>query len=123
MTVLVLIGSSHIGARIIDRLSKINDLVVVEGNHQSADAVRLIDEMKPEIVILDAQLGDGAGIEVLRRTKSLPSSHVVMMIATSPHTQYYRESMREGADYFFQLPAEVEGLTHAIIQCKASTSR
>ena len=111
MTVLVLFGSSHVGARIVDRLSRINDIVVVEGNHQSAEAVRLIADMKPDIVILDAQMGGGEGIEVLRRTKSLASSPIVMMTASAPHPQYQRECVKEGADYFFELPGDIDKMS------------
>ena len=114
MTVLVLFGSSHVGARIIDRLAEVRGITVVEGRHQAAEAVQLIAEMKPEIVVLDAQLGGGAGIEVLRKAKLLEWPPTVVMAATSPYVQYHRECMKEGADYFFHLPSEVEKLTYAI---------
>jgi DNA-binding response OmpR family regulator len=122
MTVLSLFGSSHVGARIIDRLSRIHEIIVVVGNHQSNDAVRLIADMKPEIVILDAQLGEGAGLEVLHKIKTLSSSPVVIMIATSPYLQYQGECMRQGADYFFQIPGEVEDLTNTVIELERTAA-
>lgn len=122
MTVLSLFGSSHVGARIIDRLSGIRDIIVVVGNHQSNDAVRLVADMKPGIVILDAQLGEGAGLDVLHEIKMLPSSPVVIMIATSPYLQYQGECMKQGADYFYQIPGEVEELTNAVIELKRTTA-
>jgi DNA-binding response OmpR family regulator len=118
MTILVLFGSSHVGARIIHQLSAIDGVTVVEGGHETAESVHLIDAMKPDIVVLDAQLGGGAGIELLRRTKSLQWPPIVIMTAISPIAQYHRECMKEGADYFFHLPSEVENLRRTIVALK-----
>ncbi|HTY37794.1 MAG TPA: response regulator [Bacteroidota bacterium] len=116
MTALILHGSSHVGTRISDRLSEIRGLTVVDGGGESAEASKLIAELKPDVVVLDAQLGGGAGMELLRRTRSFNWPLLVIATATSPFAQYHRQCMREGADYFFQMPVELENLVTVILE-------
>lgn len=74
-----------------------------------------------DTVILDIQLGDGSGINVLRFVKiHSPQTRVIML--TNHATQQYRDlCAREGADYFFDKSTEFMQLPELL--CHSSSAR
>jgi DNA-binding NarL/FixJ family response regulator len=70
--------------------------------------------VRPDIVILDAESGSGGGIEVMKKAKHMRVPPIVIMTSDVPYRQYKRECLREGADYFFYLPDEVEQMSMTI---------
>lgn len=120
MTVLILHGSMHVSSRLSHRLSTTGYVTVVSGAQGAMQSVRLIAEFKPELVILDAELEGGAGLEVLRKVKSFDSPPRIIMTSSSPYTQYRLECFKGGADFYFQLPAEIEELSDAISELSAA---
>lgn len=89
-------------------------MIVVERYLPSAEHARLIAELKPDVAVIDAQLGGGAGMEVLRRAKSLNPPPLIIMTATSPLAQYQKECLKEGADLYFDLPEELEAMVGSV---------
>jgi len=116
LTVLILYGSWHVGARLIHRLSRLRNVTVLMRSEKPGESIQLVAEMKPGIVVIDAQLGQGSGIEVLREVKSFTSPPIVIMTASSPYSQYRRECLRNGADLYFELPAQIEQLSNVVFE-------
>lgn len=70
--------------RMLCRLLRENDLLAVEGEASSAaEAVRVIDSVRPDVVLLDVELGDGTGFDVLDRIACRP--RVVFVTAYDAH--------------------------------------
>jgi len=85
------------------------------GSPRVEESLRIVADFSPGIVIVDAQTGEGAGIEVLRKLKSLDVAPVVIMTASSPYQQYRQECLKSGADFYFELPAEIEQLSTVVM--------
>ena len=66
LTVLVLYESWHVGVRLIRRLSEVRNLKVLIGLGVTGKSVEFVSELKPHVVVIDAQLSHASGIEVLR---------------------------------------------------------
>jgi DNA-binding NarL/FixJ family response regulator len=116
LNLVIVYGSVHVGASIAHHVSQLKSFEIVGQSHEAEDAVQMISTKRPHIVIIDAQLRDGSGLGVLQRAKQFGLPPVVFMTAASLHSQYRRECMRQGADYYFQLPDEIEGLVNTLSQ-------
>ncbi len=80
----------------------------------ASEALRLFTLHQPEVVVLDIQLPDGNGIDVLRRIKSASPSCVVIML-TSHGAEAYREACHDaGADHFFHKATEFERIPETL---------
>ena len=77
------------------------------------DALRLINELKPQLVLLDVRLPDISGIEVCRRIKTDPSTASILVIQTSATFTEAHDRVRGlegGADAYLTEPIEADEL-------------
>lgn len=82
-----------------------------------AEAVRLIAEQKPDLVLLDVHLPDVHGIELCRRIKSAPenASVIVLQISASATTAPHAVSALEsGADGYLTEPVDPDVLVATV---------
>jgi DNA-binding NarL/FixJ family response regulator len=87
-----------------------------------AEARQAIRDLAPEAVILDLQLPDGNGLEVLRaarRDGPVPKFVVLTNYATP---QYRQRCLADGADFFFDKSHEFEQVPDALRQLAAGTA-
>jgi len=73
--------------------------VVGEAGEAQA-AIRLIRDMRPDVVILDLQLVGASGIEVLRAIKPAPHALCVIMLTNLTDLEYQITCLEAGAEYF-----------------------
>ena len=78
------------------------------------DAVRLIQEVVPDLVILDIVLQNGNGFEVLKRIRSNGSNIMVIVLTNHPYYHYRLISKELGADLFFDKTIEFEKAIEAV---------
>src|SRR5580698_2336684 len=80
-----------------------------------AEALRLIEQIKPAVVLLDVQLPDISGYEVCRYVKS-KWSEVMVLMTSATFTQSDRRALGldAGADSYLVQPAEPLELTAAV---------
>ncbi|HUI72555.1 MAG TPA: response regulator [Spirochaetia bacterium] len=71
---------------------------------------------RPDVVVLDVQMPGGGAIELINRIKSLPQPPVVIALSFAPSLKY--RTLRAGAEFFFDLIHEPDGLTHAVAELK-----
>jgi DNA-binding NarL/FixJ family response regulator len=114
MTILVVYGSLHVGGRIIYSLAKVKSVEILGQATEADEALQLIAVQKPQAVIVDVQLQKGTGLNVLRMAKQLDVPPIVIMAGESSYHQFRRESLKQGADYYFQLPEEIDQMISTI---------
>lgn len=70
-----------------------------------ADALRLVGELRPDLVLLDVYLPDLSGIDVLRRLRGTPQAHVdVIAITSAKDVHVLREAMHLGVVHYIVKP-------------------
>jgi len=114
LRILVAYGSLPLGARILHRVSGIQNVEVVA---QVRDLEKVIPEVileKPHLVILDMFFPTGSGLDALKGVRKRSPAPLTMVTSASGFPQYRKECMKEGADYFFSLPDEIEKMSQAI---------
>lgn len=110
LNLVVVYGSLYVGGSLTLHLSRLETVAIVGQSSEVEEAVQMISSKRPHIVILDFELKGGLGLKVLQRTKQLEFPPVVIMTASSSYQQYRRQCLREGADFYFELPDEIEGM-------------
>lgn len=81
-------------------LSQVGDLKITGQVASVAAALVAIPELRPELLVLDLQLSDGNGIQVLREAKRHDPNMKVIVFTNQPEAQYRRRCAQLGADYF-----------------------
>ena len=103
---------------LLDEASNIGYINVANDYHE---ATRIIDEERPDVVLLDINLPGKSGIEILKQIKNgKVNSHVIMV--TNHADDYYRHQCKEiGADHFLdksndfsKVPGIINGLGRSL---------
>ncbi len=76
----------------------------------AAEARRALEKRPPEIALVDLGLGDGSGLDVIRRLREVAPGSVGIVITAATSTRAAVEAMRSGAFDFVEKPASAERL-------------
>lgn len=114
MTVLIVDDSPLIIAKIVELLEDIEAITSVKTCGTYSDAVDMIDTYRPLLVLLDINLPDKNGIELLRYIKSnLPK--IIVIMVTNQSSEYYKKlCFKMGADHFVDKSKDFEQLTSLV---------
>lgn len=105
----VLIADDHALVRAGFRalVEKIEGMVVVGEAGKGSEALELVKELKPNLMLLDLTMPDGGGFEVLAKVKKqFPEIHVIVLTVHEAG-EYAKRALRDGAAGF--LPKSVAG--------------
>jgi DNA-binding NarL/FixJ family response regulator len=68
----------------------------------------LMEREMPDAVILDIQLPDGSGLDVLNYLRTCERSPLIIILTNYPSDYHRRKSYEMGADFFFDKTSEYE---------------
>ncbi|OGB23608.1 MAG: hybrid sensor histidine kinase/response regulator [Burkholderiales bacterium RIFCSPLOWO2_02_FULL_57_36] len=112
-TALILNVDDNDGARYAKtRTLQVAGFQVIEAAN-GTDALALVTEQRPDLVLLDVKLPDISGIEVCRRIKAEPASATVLVLQTSAALTGRADKIRGlegGADNYLAAPIEADEL-------------
>jgi DNA-binding NarL/FixJ family response regulator len=99
--VLIVDDSILILERMIPLLEEVSNIqfVVHAGNY--SEAIELLKGLTPDMVLLDINLPDKSGIELLRKIKEDYKKTKVFMITNQANDYYKNICKKLGADHFF----------------------
>jgi len=78
---------------------------------EAVDGQQAIDKtrkLKPDILILDMKMPNGSGLDVLHEIAPDKENLRVIMLTNYANEQFRNESLKAGADYFFDKSTEFE---------------
>jgi DNA-binding NarL/FixJ family response regulator len=90
------------------------DLTLVGEAADGAEAVRLILEQQPDVVLLDLRLPQLSGIEVMRRVRPQAPGTRFLVLTTYDTDEYIAPALAAGAQGYLLKDAEPEDLYRAI---------
>ena len=112
----VLIVDDHPAVReaLSIRISQAPDLEVCGQAEDTGDALRLVDESKPDVAIVDISLKTGDGIDLIKRIKSR-DQHVRMLVWSMYGESLYAErALRAGANGYITKEHATDRIVEAI---------
>jgi two-component system chemotaxis response regulator CheY len=84
---------------------------------QAGDAGEALDDirvLKPDAVLLDIRLPGKNGIQLLGEIKELQPDITVVIMTNYDYPQYRQQSIRAGADHFFNKTREFENIIEVL---------
>jgi DNA-binding NarL/FixJ family response regulator len=114
MKVLIADDSAIVRERLVGLLSELPEVEIVGEARTTEEAAQSIQQLRPDVVILDIQMpGGGSGIDVLRAVKERQSAPRVIMLTNHSLPQYRDKYLAAGADFFFDKSTEFEKVIEA----------
>jgi len=114
MRVVVVDDSIVVRERLIKMFSEIPSIDIVGEAGNSFEALNIIEEEKPDVVVLDIKMPGDSGVEVLRKVKKKNSSIIAILLTNYPIEQYKEKCFEYGADYFFDKSQEYLKVTEVL---------
>ncbi len=82
--------------------------------HTGADALAAIEEIRPELVLLDIYLPDMTGLEVLERIRTAGHDVDVIVVTAARDVDHLKRALRGGALYYLVKPFQRETLNQRL---------
>ncbi len=114
MKILIVDDSKILRQRIIGMISDIPGIEIAAEAGNSIEAIKLIEKLKPDTMILDIRMPNGSGIEVLKNIRQQDISIITIVFTNYPLAQYRDKCLELGADYFFDKATEIENVKSVI---------
>jgi len=121
MNVFLVEDSATLREHLGSMLSEISGVVLIGHAEDEAGAIKCINESTPDLVILDLNLKNGSGIEVLKNIKQRHAKVKVMILTNHADEMYISRCMNAGADYFFDKSFQFMRVGAAIRQLARSS--
>lgn len=101
-------------------LSKIDGITVAGQAKDVQTAIRDIEYLAPDLVMLDIRMPGGSGIDVLQHINKTSPYIVVIILTNYPYPEYREKCMQQGADYFFVKSKELDSVFEILKDMAAS---
>jgi CheY-like chemotaxis protein len=119
LKVLLIDDTVMILQRLKSLLESVEQVIRTESATSAEEALVIMDDYQPDLMVLDINMPGMGGIEMLRKLHLLSANKpVVIMLTNNTFAGYRDECMRLGADYFLdksrdflQIPAIVENIS------------
>lgn len=82
----------------------------VRGVGRAADAMKVFQEWRPALVLLDVRLPDGSGLDVLKAIRAIDKGAQVVVVTALHELDFWEEALAAGAAAFAFKPMEVTAL-------------
>ena len=116
MKIRLLLVDDHVVVRMGLRmlLESESDLEIVGEAGSAAEAIRLVQELHPDVVLMDVGLPDQSGIEATRAIKQIEPEIAVVALTIHEDEEYFFHMLQAGASGYVPKRAAPEELISAI---------
>jgi len=113
--VIIVDDSAAVRERLVIMISDLPGLEVSGQAENAQEGIRLIRELKPDVVLLDIRMPEGSGFDVLACIRNgLQPKPCVIVLTNYPYPQYQKKCLENGADYFLDKSSEFEKIVEIL---------
>jgi DNA-binding NarL/FixJ family response regulator len=109
--ILLVDDSTIVRERLKAMISEVPKVETVSQAKDQVEAMELLNNLNPEVVVLDIQMPGGSGIDLLRKLKRRKQPPLAIVLTNLSDSQYRKKCMDAGADFFFDKSSEFERVT------------
>ena len=102
--------------RLVTMLGELAGVEVVGQAETVAEVISGVRKLQPDVVILDIQMPDGSGIEVLKNIKQAEAAPIVIILTNYPYQKYRERCLKAGADFFLDKSIEFDQIPK-LLEC------
>jgi DNA-binding NarL/FixJ family response regulator len=113
-TLLIVDDSIVVVDRLIPILENLENISFVIHAASYEEAMEMLGEIRPDLVLLDIQLPDRSGIELLRKIREKDQEMIVIMISNHATPEYGKLCKKLGAQHLFDKSSDFELIPEAI---------
>ena len=108
LSIAIVDDSEIIRERLVHKLNKCENFQIIWQAENAENTYCCYNKSAPSVLILDIQLPDGSGIDILERIKTENPLTKVIMLTNYPSLPFRNKCIKAGADYFFDKSTEFE---------------
>jgi DNA-binding NarL/FixJ family response regulator len=116
MKILIVDDSELVAERLNNMLEDIAGTKIIATAGTYARAAELLEELNPDLALLDINLPDKSGLELLLLIKQNYKKTQVIMISNNATESYRKICSKLGANYFFDKSHDFELIPHIIVK-------
>jgi DNA-binding NarL/FixJ family response regulator len=102
--------------RLVTMLGELAGIEIVGQAETVAEAICGIRDLQPDVVVLDIQMPDGSGIDVLQNIKQAEAGPMVIILTNYPYQKHREKCMKAGADFFLDKSIEFDQIPKLLEQ-------
>jgi len=114
LKVLIVDDSPLISERLNQMLSEVEQVEIVGLAADGDEALRLFNQFRPAVVLLDLEIPGRNGVEVLREVRKRAEPCVVVMFTSYDLPDFRAACLRAGADFFLRKSTEFERVVEIV---------
>jgi DNA-binding NarL/FixJ family response regulator len=116
LKVFIVDDSTEIRNRLKEMLKENTSIHLIGEAGDAEQAIRALDDLKPDVVILDIHMPKGEGMQVLKEIKTNDPGRIVIIFTAFPYPQYRQAYLSAGADYFFDKTKVVQEMVDLLAE-------
>jgi CheY-like chemotaxis protein len=113
-TLLIVEDSMIVVDRLIPMLESLENIAFVIHAGSYEEAIEMLAAIRPDFILLDIQLPDKSGIELLKEIREKDQEMIVIMISNHATPEYGNLCKRLGAQHFFDKSKDFELISDVI---------
>jgi DNA-binding NarL/FixJ family response regulator len=78
------------------------------------DGIKIFEEEKPDLIILDMMLKNGTGIDVLKQINGIDQKPTIIVYSNFADSSYRKAAYQNGADYYVDKSEDIAKLLEVI---------
>lgn len=107
--------------RLAKMLATVKGVQVIGEAEEADDAIQSVRRLRPDVVILDLQLLNGTGLDVLMDIKKDQPAPVVIVLTNFPYPMFRQKCLEAGADFFFDKSTEFQKISSVFLRLSQAT--
>jgi two-component system OmpR family response regulator len=120
--ILIVDDSALVRDRLIQLLARLQEMEIVGEAGDAERGRELTRKLKPDVIIIDVQMRNGGGIDLLQDMKRIDPAPHVIVLTNEAYPEIRNRCLDAGADYFFDKSAEYQEMVAMLSGARLKSS-